>query len=203
MSLQDNFGNPQGLLGRLMLSGMNMGHTSMAKWGFTQFTVPQTGAMADIGCGGGYNLRRLLAASRSGKVYGVDISPVSVEKSKAANQKELGKRCEVYQGSAQALPFEAQSLELVTAFETVYFWPALPDCFREILRVLKPGGQFVVINDPGDPDRHWENLVANMTVYSPEEISSFMEQAGFSDIRVTRNRNTYCVVGGKEGKKKE
>ena len=29
MAFRDNFGNPQGFIGRLMLSGMNMGHSPM------------------------------------------------------------------------------------------------------------------------------------------------------------------------------
>lgn len=148
MAMQDNFGNPRGLLGRMMLSGMNLGHTSMAEWGLSQLVLPQKGNAADIGCGGGYNVRRLLRRIREGRVHGVDISPVSVKKSEAVNKKDLGRRCEIHQGSADALPFPDGSLDLVTAFETVYFWKNLPVCFREVKRVLKPGGQFAVINDP-------------------------------------------------------
>ncbi|MDO4806849.1 MAG: hypothetical protein Q4A07_06345 [Coriobacteriales bacterium] len=48
MSISDNFGNPQGLVGRLMLAGMNMGHTPMAKWGFAQFEVPKLAIALDI-----------------------------------------------------------------------------------------------------------------------------------------------------------
>lgn len=104
MAMQDNFGNPQGLLGRMMLSGMNLGHTSMAEWGLSQLVLPQKGNAADIGCGGGYNVRRLLRRIREGRVHGVDISPVSVKKSEAVNKKDLGRRCEIHQGSADALP---------------------------------------------------------------------------------------------------
>ena len=81
MGITKQFGDPRGLLGRLLVSGMNLGHTPMAKWGFTQITVPQKGEIADIGCGGGRNLRRLLERSREGHVFGVDLSPVSVEMS--------------------------------------------------------------------------------------------------------------------------
>lgn len=195
MAMQDNFGNPRGLLGRMMLSGMNLGHTSMAEWGLSQLVLPQKGNAADIGCGGGYNVRRLLRRIREGRVHSVDISPVSVKKSEAVNKKDLGRRCEIHQGSADALPFPDGSLDLVTAFETVYFWKNLPVCFREVKRVLKPGGQFAVINDPGDPEKHWENLVAGMVVYSPEDIAAQMEAAGFSNVRVTTRKHTYCVVG--------
>lgn len=48
MAFRDNFGNPQGFIGRLMLSGMNMGHSPMAKWAFTQFDVPDDGKLVDI-----------------------------------------------------------------------------------------------------------------------------------------------------------
>lgn len=195
MAIKDNFGNPSGTIGRLMLSGMNMGHTKMAKWGFGQFEIPQSGKIVDIGCGGGYNLKRLLAMSSHGMVYGVDISPVSVEKSRNINKKYIGTRCAVFQGSAEKLPFDDNSLELATAFETVYFWKNIEECFCEVRRVLKSGGRFAVINDPGDPEKHWEDMVANMTAYSPEDIAALMERAGFTGITVTKNRYTYCVVG--------
>ena len=54
MAFRDNFGNPQGFIGRLMLSGMNMGHSPMAKWAFTQFDVPNDGTLVDIGLDGGW-----------------------------------------------------------------------------------------------------------------------------------------------------
>lgn len=68
MSISDNFGNPQGFVGRLMLSGMNMGHTPMAKWGFAQFEVPPAAIVVDIGCGGGYNVKRLLERFTRGRL---------------------------------------------------------------------------------------------------------------------------------------
>lgn len=195
MGIRDNFGNPKGLLGRLMLAGMNMGHTPMASWGFTQFAVPQDGKIADIGCGGGYNVKRLLERTARGTVYGIDISEVSVKKSKATNKAFLGTRCEIFQSSAEFLPFADGALDLVTAFETVYFWDNIGVCFAEVRRALKPGGQFVVINDPGDPEKHWETMVANMTAYTADEIAALMEAAGFTDIKVTTDKFTYCVTG--------
>ncbi len=197
MAMKDNFGNPQGLIGSLMLTGMNMGHSPMAKWGFSQFTVPENGEIADIGCGGGFNVKRLLKRSKKGHVYGVDISEVSVEKTKKTNKKELGRRCRVYQGSAEKLPFEGDFLDLATAFETVYFWKNIEACFQEVLRVLKTGGQFVVINDPGDPNKHWEDMIPGMISYKPEEVAELMSKAGFKEIKIAKHKNMFCVIGNK------
>ena len=82
MPIKDNFGNPKGVIGKLMLIGMNLGHSPMAKWAFTQFDVPDEGNIVDIGCGGGFNIKRLLDKSAKGLVYGVDISDVSVKNQK-------------------------------------------------------------------------------------------------------------------------
>ena len=49
MAMKDNFSNPKGVIGSLMLTGMNMGHTPMAKWGFNQFTVPENGEIVEYG----------------------------------------------------------------------------------------------------------------------------------------------------------
>lgn len=199
MAFRDNFGNPQGFIGRLMLSGMNMGHSPMAKWAFTQFDVPDDGKLVDIGCGGGFNIRRLLERSKDGFVYGIDISSTSVEKSKKTNKKNIGKRCEVLLGSADNLPLEDNSIKLAIAFETVYFWEALEKCFAEVKRTLKPDGKFVIVNDPGDPKKHWKKMIPGMKSYTPDEIKQAMEAVGFMDVWVTKNKFMFCV-SGKKGK---
>ena len=135
--------------------------------------------IVDIGCGGGFNIKRLLDKSAKCMVYGIDISDVSVEKSKAVNKKHIGKRCEIYKGSADRLPFEDNFIDCATAFETVYFWRDMKKCFTEIKRVLKSGGKFVIINDPGDPNKHWEEMIPDMTSWTPEELETYMREAGF------------------------
>ena len=195
MSFTDNFGHPKGLLGRFMLSGMNLGHSPMAKWGFRHFVIPEGAHIVDIGCGGGANIRRFLKLCPSGRVYGVDISEESVRKSRKVNKTELGKRCRIVQGSVEKLPFKSGVLDLATAFETVYFWPDPKENFKEIRRVLKPGGHFAVICDAGDPDSHWEEMIPGMKVYTPEELKDYMTGAGFADIQISKEKNMFCVNG--------
>lgn len=49
-----------------------------------------------------------------------------------------------------ALPYGDGAFDLVTAFETVYFWPDLEKAFQEILRTLKPGGRFLLVCETDD-----------------------------------------------------
>lgn len=195
MSFTDNFGNPKGLLGKLMLVTMEKEHLPMAKWAFTLMNIPQSGKICDIGCGGGYNVRRLLEKSAGAKVYGIDISEESVKKAKKINRAELGSRCEILQGSAECLPFADGELDMATAFETVFFWKNIKICFAEVRRTLKAGGKFIVINNYGDPKIDWEKKVPCMTRHTAQEIKSLMQSAGFDCISISEKGTLFCVTG--------
>ncbi len=82
MAFTDNFGHPKGLVGRLMLVMMEKEHYPMARWALEQLELPQAGEIADIGCGGGYNMQRMLERSGTARVYGIDISAESVRRQK-------------------------------------------------------------------------------------------------------------------------
>lgn len=122
MSFTDNFGNPKGLLGRVMLVSMDKEHLTMAQWALERIKIPENGKVADLGCGGGYNIKRMLGMSAKAKFIGLDISDESVKKAQKVNKDELGKRVKIIKGSAEKLPFKDNSIELITAFETVFFW---------------------------------------------------------------------------------
>ncbi len=193
MAFTDNFGNPKGLLGRLMLVSMDKEHLPMAEWSFTQFDIPKEADILDIGCGGGYNIKRMLTRCSKGKMVGFDISEESVKKARKVNKNEP--RVEVVRGSVEKMPFNADSFDLVTAFETVFFWPNTEENIKEVFRVVKPGGRFVVINNYGDPNIDWEKKVPCMTRYTAEQIRSFMENAGFTDVKISKKENLFCVIG--------
>ena len=143
MSFFENTRKPVGLGGKIMVAMMNLGHSAMAEWGM-RFLQPAPDAMVlDCGCGGGANIKTLLKLCPNGKVQGIDYSAVSVEKARKVNARAIAAgRCTVQQASVAELPFEAEQFDAVTAFETVYFWPELAQNFREVYRVLKPGGIF-------------------------------------------------------------
>ena len=114
---------PEGFLGRVMLRFMNFGHAPLTNWGLGFVAFHDGMTMADIGCGGGATLKRLLKRSSGSKVYGIDISEESVIKAKKVNKQLLGSWVFVEQGSADRLPWGNQTFDVVTAVETVYFWP--------------------------------------------------------------------------------
>jgi ubiquinone/menaquinone biosynthesis C-methylase UbiE len=179
---------PSGWLGRRVVRAMNLSHATMTDWGLQQVTVPKNAAILDVGCGGGWTVRKLLALAPEGKVVGLDYSSASVAVSRDTNAHEIeAGRVQIEQGSVVALPFPDRSFDIVTAVETHYYWPDLPANVREVLRVLKPGGTFVLIAETyrGGPFRLLYGLVMPLlraAFLSDAEHRDLLTQAGFTEV---------------------
>ena len=145
---------------------------------------------------------------RGASVTGIDHSAASVARSvsKVGGYMERGK-ASVDCGSVQSLPYAAGSFDLVTAFEVIYFWSDTEGAFKEVLRVLRPGGRFVVAmgawkEDGGAihcPKIFQQNL--EMTLYSSKDLELLMSNAGFSSSEAMKGRkaNWIAVSGRKDG----
>ena len=156
----------------------------------------------DCGCGGGANIKTLLKLCPNGKVQGIDYSAVSVEKARKVNARAIAAgRCAVQQASVTELPFKAEQFDVVTAFETVYFWPELAQNFREVYRVLKPGGVFFICNEANGEttkDDKWTQIIDGMAIYTDADLKVDLEQAGFYQIQSHKNKKGWlCVTAQK------
>lgn len=187
---------PEGSLGRAMLCFMNYTHAPLTNWGLKLVNVQDGWTMLDVGCGGGFTIRRLLKRSKDAQVYGIDISEESVTKARQVNVEVLDKQVYVTQGSAEQLPYNDEMFDLVTAVETVYFWPNLPDCLQEVRRVLKPGGKFAIMVEVVDSDSKWTSIVDGMTAYTPEQLKTLLDDAGFIQTEIHRKKPTYATIMG-------
>lgn len=185
--------------GKMMLAGMNYGHNKMALWCIDKCIRPSGKEdILDIGCGGGQNIANFLART-TGKVCGADYSAQSVAKSIAKNRRAVRYgRAEITEASVSSLPYESESFDLVTAFETIYFWPNIIEDFMEVSRLLKPGGKFVVCNEMArkEGNKLWISLL-DMKIYTSDEIVEIMTKSGFTQTSVFTEGNHICVVGYK------
>ena len=195
-SLFTNCAHPKGRMGRAMLKFMNLCHAPLTNWGLSLVGIQDSWTMLDIGCGGGATLRRLLKRSKNAQVYGIDISEESVAKAIKVNADVIDKQVFVQQGSAAELPYEDGKFDLVTAVETVYFWPNLPSCLQEVRRVLKPGGHFAIMVEVIDTDSKWTNVVEGMTAYTPAQLKQFLDDAGFTTTEIYRKKPSYTTILG-------
>ena len=193
----NNTGKPQGLLGRMMVASMNSGHAGVADWGMGFLDIPAPATIADLGCGGGRNAAKLMEKYPSVKLTALDHSEISVEKTKQVNQAAVQSgRCNVLQGDVSQMPFEDEAFDLVTAFETVYFWPGPEKSFREVCRVLKEGGTFLIVNESdgeNKADEKWTGMIDDMTIYDARQLTDALKRAGFAKVDVYRNEKKHWL----------
>ena len=200
----NNTRKPEGLLGRCMVGSMNHAHAALADWGLSH--LPETGPteIAELGCGGGRNIRALLRKYPAATVTALDYSKISVEKARSVNRKGLqAGRCRIIQGDVSHLPFENSAFDLVTAFETVYFWPGPTESFREVYRTLRPGGIFLIANESdgeNSQDDKWLSVIDGMRIFNQTQLTTFLTEAGFSEVVVKRNTKKHwlCALAIRE-----
>jgi SAM-dependent methyltransferase len=99
----------------------------------------------DLGSGPG--LDALLAArlvGPAGRVIGVDMTPEMLERARATAARAGAAQVEFRQGRLEALPVEDASVDAVTSNCVINLVPDKAAVFREVARVLRPGGRAVI-----------------------------------------------------------
>ena len=202
MNFFENTRKPQGFGGKLMTKMMNIGHAKLSQWGFSNISVNPDAAVLDVGCGGGANIVAWLGKCGNGHVTGMDYSKVSVAESQKLNAAAIKQgKCCVVQGDVSAIPFPDAVFDYVSAFETIYFWPDLLQSFREVHRVLKPDGMFLICNECGgdnEKDEKWTEKIDGMTIYKDVQLKNILEQTGFRNIQIHKSEKGWlCITAQK------
>jgi SAM-dependent methyltransferase len=205
--LLNQFRKPTGWIGRINVSDMNRRHSRLTDWGLSHISIGKDWAILDVGCGGGRTVKKLAGMASEGRVCGVDYSDASVAASRRANRGAIGSgRVEIRQASVSRLPFANDAFDLVTAVETHFYWPDLAADVREVLRVLKPGGVFVVIAEAykggkkGRVLQQFADVMRTTGSYSHlsvDEHRDLFTAAGYSNVQVFEDyeKGWICAMG--------
>lgn len=183
---ESQFAHPSSLTGRLLLRSMNIAHARLHRWGLKAAGIQPSDKVLDVGCGGGKALARILAQTRR-EVAGIDHSPEAVETSRRVNRAAVASgRLRVLEGSVDELPFRDGFFDVVTAFETTYFWPDLQAGLFEIRRVLGHSGRLVIANEYADRPAagQWADRLG-MSIPDGDALTGLAYEAGFLTVDVS------------------
>jgi SAM-dependent methyltransferase len=133
----------------------------------------------DAGCGTGGTTVEL---RRFGRVVGVDLAWEALQPARGRGLERLAR------GSVEQLPFRDAAFDVATSFEVVYHLGVASDtsALKEIRRVLKPGGLFLL----RVPAHDWlrgehDRLVHTRHRYSRAEVATKLSDAGFRVDQLT------------------
>ena len=144
--------------------------------------LPSSAVVLDLGCGTGIATRQL-------HEQGVDVTGIDADAEMIAVAKEFSPDIAYDVAPANRIPFDNDSLDAVTPF-SAFHWFTDNESLAEIKRVLKPGGQFFIVNKNdvagfrvGYRTKLQEflgiSLPSPKDAYDPAEI---IKQAGFTNV---------------------
>ncbi len=115
-----------------------------------------------------------------------------VEPSSVMRNFALHKGLEVYDGIAEALPLPDASHDFALMITTICFVDDVNKVFREISRILKTGGSFVIglVDKKSSLGKIYEKMKEQnkfyrfATFYSVDEVKKLLEDNGFSDVQI-------------------
>jgi ubiquinone/menaquinone biosynthesis C-methylase UbiE len=172
-----------------------------------KYSVEET--ITDIGCGPGYLLQAVANEFPENMLVGMDISEEMVERAKK-NVTSIGyrERIEFKLGSSDHLPFGDSTQDFIISTLSLHHWDEPQLAFKEIYRVLKPGGQMLVYDLRRDARRMFFYLVwfaqnialrfmgagairkinepmgSLLASYTEKEIEEIMKKTPFTDYKV-------------------
>ena len=133
--------------------------------------VHQPGSVLDVGCGTGRLLRRAYRYWPEAQLIGVDPAHGMIEKAKL-----LTPNATFFTSMAESLPLQDASVDLALSTSSFHHWQDQAAGIREIARVLRPGGYFMLV------DASFPDLLAGVfrlkRFHSPAQMRTLFMQAG-------------------------
>jgi arsenite methyltransferase len=162
--------------------------------------------VVDLGCGGGLDV--LLASKQvgpTGKAIGIDMTAEMLERAQTGAVKVGATNVEFHLATIDSLPLDDDSVDCIISNCVINLAPDKDTVFREMYRVLKPGGRLAIsdiaLTKPLPPDVQ-QNIDAYVGCISGaitmDDFRNGLQAAGFSATTVTgtgADLNAYAQIG--------
>ncbi|MCC7524077.1 MAG: arsenite methyltransferase [Chitinophagaceae bacterium] len=163
----------------------------------TEFAKIKRGdTVIDLGSGAGNDCFVARAATgETGKIIGIDFTPAMIEKARA-NAQQLGySNVEFRQGDIDDMPVAADKADVVVSNCVLNLVPDKARVFKEIYRVLKPGGHFsisdvVLVGELPEGIRKDAEMYAGCVsgAIAKEEYLKLITANGFENITLQKEK---------------
>jgi SAM-dependent methyltransferase len=188
---------PTGLLGRLIGYIMSAETAEANAEALTILDLQPGDRVLDVGCGHGRTIEHAATSVAVGLVAGIDRSE---EMARMAARRCLHLlregRAGVMVSDSAYLPFRSRRFDKALSVHTVYFWRDPKAHLREIRRVLRDGGRFVLGCRPKGDAGSEDFPESVYTFYTAEEVRGLLEASGFERVDITHAPSALIMATG-------
>jgi SAM-dependent methyltransferase len=189
---------PAGMLGRLVAAVMNRSNAAMNRRAIALLELEPRHHVLDIGFGGGVSITPLLARTASGRVFGIEPSPLMLGRAAARHREAIADgRLRLSEGTAETLPYAARAMDRILSVNTLYFWDDPGAALREVRRILRPDGRLVLAYRPAASMRASSMTKHGFHLRDDEEVLDLLGDAGFEALAMETRHDDgvgYCCV---------
>lgn len=171
--------NPTGFIGNTMINIWNKTFPKMALWGLSHVYIDKADTILEIGFGGGVIINYLAKKRYAKKIYGIDISKISVQKAKELNKEFIKtNKVTLLQGTVENLPFPEAMFNKVFAIQTHIYWNEFEQSIKKIFDSLNINGEFNIICEKDKIFYHLPKYLKK------ESMIKLLKQYGFNTTHV-------------------
>lgn len=143
----------------------------------------------DIGTGHGRSLGQIAGFASAGLAVGVDFSQVMLDIASKRNETLIrAGRIRLQKASSDRLPFADGYFDKAIAVHTLYFWNPAEPHLREIARILRPGGMFLLAFRPAEDALVTAKFPASVYTFRTTAIvEAMIASVGFLTVSLHRD----------------
>jgi len=189
--LVSQFGNPRGILGKLVGRIMAIKNRRRVLWTIEQLQISAQDKILEIGFGPGVAIREISKIIRNGTIAGIDHSKIMLQQASRRNLQAIKSgRVDLKVGSSDSLPFPENLFTKVFGINVNIFGNDPSANMKELKRVLEPRGKLAIVLQP-----HWAKTEEAIQTISEKMVNQFWN-AGFSDVSLKSGkiRSETCLL---------
>lgn len=178
--LSSQLKKPTGEAGREVAKALNDSNRGLYDLSFEMVDLKPNQQILEIGFGNGTHFPEYFKLEPEISVAGVDFSDDMCQEAKTQNQGLIHSgKLSIHCAETSSLPFPDASFDLVIAINVIYFLDPPEVHLKEIYRILKTGGSFLIGFRPRHAVEHLEFTKQNFILYESDELRKLAEENGF------------------------
>jgi ubiquinone/menaquinone biosynthesis C-methylase UbiE len=191
------------MLGRALFGWMTTKTIAHAHWTANLMDVQPDDDVLEVGFGNGANIALLAERASNGQVAGAEISKTAVEMASRRNARAISEgRVTLHQAAGGALPFDDDAFDKACTVATMYVIADPSAVFKEMHRVLRPGGLAAVTFPVREKFMRFRPARTDgFHLHELADLEAAFRDTGFIQTRTERNDEVrfgaHCILGHK------